>query len=443
MNENLCTLSDLNEAIRTRDVAKVAAILKQQPELASEFDEDQDRPFEHLFYFTEEFPDDEDQVIAIADLLLQAGVDVNDTVNFNGDRPLHHAAAKGYVELSKMLISKGASLNMTNRVKETPMSFAIYNGDMPLLLMFIELGAWLFDKELVHAVTHRNKEMVIALLELGLDIHYIDFDGYDLLFIAITRGGYDLVKFFLEKGLNPNRLQGGSMLPLHHAAAVGKLEMVKCLLQYGADVHAVEPKSGNTALFGTVLISNREVMSELLASGANINAVNNHGNTPLHLAVNNRMADIIPLMVQKGANLNQMNHNGLTPLAYAITEVATPEALALAKEHTTEELRRLLNTRHDKRYPRSAKNLFKKLTKLYEEKTVQVMRDALHALQGLETDPNKMSKTLRLAHVGLFSTCKHPEAATQLPWDIQIHIARKQLETDFEPCERLMKHTRS
>ena len=55
----------------------------------------------------------------------------------------------------------------------------------------------------------------------------------------------------------------------------------------------------------------------LLEKGANINAKNNHGNTPLHLAAIHGMTEVIRVLLNHGAKLHATNDDGKTALRYA------------------------------------------------------------------------------------------------------------------------------
>jgi ankyrin repeat protein len=61
-----------------------------------------------------------------------------------------------------------------------------------------------------------------------------------------------------------------------------------------------------------------EAIKLLLASGADINAANDSGDTPLHVAVTGRGSEaIVRCLIERGANLKAQNKRGQTPLAVA------------------------------------------------------------------------------------------------------------------------------
>lgn len=86
-----------------------------------------------------------------------------------------------------------------------------------------------------------------------------------------------------------------------------RAECVRLLAQAGANVNARD-NNGNTPLHETFLI---DVQEELLKLGADVNARNDDGETPIFTAVNE---DAIPLFIEHGADLTIRNNKGETVL---------------------------------------------------------------------------------------------------------------------------------
>jgi ankyrin repeat protein len=121
------------------------------------------------------------------------------------------------------------------------------------------------------------------------------------------------------------------------AARTGSVDAVKVLLAHGADVNAKETWHGETALMWAVSEKHPDVARELLAKGADVNArsaVNAWerqstaeprekwlplgGLTALEFAARDGCAACIPALVEAGADINAPDQDGITPLLSAI-----------------------------------------------------------------------------------------------------------------------------
>ena len=121
----------------------------------------------------------------------------------------------------------------------------------------------------------------------------------------------------LQQGGNPNtKSPAGGLTPLHIAANFGNAEMVKLLLEAGADARATDT-SGNNALHSVACASVthtengeeaeeclQEITKLLVHAGADINHANEYGVTPLIVAANN-IRLLVPPFIQAGARLPQ------------------------------------------------------------------------------------------------------------------------------------------
>lgn len=98
-------------------------------------------------------------------------------------------------------------------------------------------------------------------------------------------------------GANVNA-RGNSGMPLFLAAGEGKLEVVRYLLNEGADVNARE-SWGSTALVEAAYYGHIDVIKELLLRGADINAIGEQG-TALDIAINRNNTAVADLLRHRG-----------------------------------------------------------------------------------------------------------------------------------------------
>ncbi len=134
--------------------------------------------------------------------------------------------------------------------------------------------------------------------------------------IAASYGGNAKeVTRLLDSGTSPNPPEGtrSRNTPLRFAAMSGDVETARVLLAHGADPNTASPFS-EAVTFGHAALS-----QQLLTAGASADGVESTGITLLHWAVITNRASLIPILVKAGADLNATDDYGFTPLMYAAT----------------------------------------------------------------------------------------------------------------------------
>lgn len=127
--------------------------------------------------------------------------------------------------------------------------------------------------------------------------------------LAAGTGSLDLVKMLLDAGADINAPGPGTggLTALQVAAGAGLLDMVKLLLNAGADVNAPGSNiGGRTALRVATGTGSLEMVKILLDAGADPNARGSQigGRTPLQVAAGARSLDMVQLLLNAGANVN-------------------------------------------------------------------------------------------------------------------------------------------
>jgi ankyrin repeat protein len=128
-------------------------------------------------------------------------------------------------------------------------------------------------------------------------------------------GDTDLVKLFLDAGMDPNITDEENQTPLMRAATTGTPRLVKILIARGADVNARDWNNA-TALALAAWVGNSESILILLDAGADINAIENHGFTPLHYAALAGHYRCVSILLERGANMNAQDESGNTAIIF-------------------------------------------------------------------------------------------------------------------------------
>ncbi|MDR3285053.1 MAG: ankyrin repeat domain-containing protein [Holosporales bacterium] len=153
----------------------------------------------------------------------------------------------------------------------------------------------------------------------------------DQLFAAVERGYCGEVEELILKSENKKALVNArdvfGWTPLHNAASGGNLEIVKVLLEAGANKDAIyNSYYGITPLHGAAFRGHTKVVKVLLKAGADKDAKGNDGCTPLHRAASEGQVEVVKVLLAAGANKDAKDDYGWTPLHIAVsrgyTEVA-------------------------------------------------------------------------------------------------------------------------
>lgn len=120
-----------------------------------------------------------------------------------------------------------------------------------------------------------------------------------------------------QAGANPNLTDGDGVSPLFWACYAGNVDMMRSLLDHGADVNAVDISTGFTPLFLTALHGHVEATQVLLQKHASIHSVDNIGRTPLMLAASRGRQDTVRVLLLHGANAATVDAEGLGCIDHA------------------------------------------------------------------------------------------------------------------------------
>lgn len=291
--------------------------------------------------------------IKTAKILIEAGVDIN-KLGDCGRTPLVNAILDDRIELVKLLLELGADVNVYSRAKHSPLMLSLINKNSTIARMIIEAGANLNtvtdygftplhyairmnDIEMVkfmvekgalvnnnlnkwgnslikEAVNKENLDMVSYLINIGLDIKKLDYDGNTLLHWIATTGNINLINLVLDTGIvDVNILNTCGATPLILAVSYSNKEMVSLLIQRKADVN-IQSNSGRSILHVAITAGDKDIIKTLIENDASINIVDNDGWTPLHETAHSAKIGVMRMLIKAGAELYSINKYNKTAL---------------------------------------------------------------------------------------------------------------------------------
>ncbi|KAL9696031.1 hypothetical protein quinque_015316 [Culex quinquefasciatus] len=247
-----------------------------------------------------------------------------------GEAPLHSAIANRHTEIVLLLLKKGANVTVAATERGwTPLHFAVQQNLLSIAEILLERGAPVHgvsrDREetaLHLAVAAENLAMVQLLLGKGADADALDRCGKTGLNYAVRSKSVEIVTTLLKYGATLYEYDLG-WTPLHEAASVGSLELVELFLAQGVDVNR-RARHGLTPLMLASFARQTNMVKLLLDRGANVNlGTYGDGYMPLHCAAHKNCPEMIRLFAKKGADVNCLAKSmGYTPLQEAIRNKA-------------------------------------------------------------------------------------------------------------------------
>ncbi|MCP9266184.1 Ankyrin repeat domain-containing protein 17 [Dirofilaria immitis] len=148
-------------------------------------------------------------------------------------------------------------------------------------------------------------------LELNLSEDESEDNGDMLLNLAVSAGYLDLTKELVEIRGNPNYVStNNDRTPLMEACCAGHSDIVKHLLEHGADMNAMSATK-NTPLIYASAAGNVECASLLLDYGCDTTIRNDNGHCALMEAASSGYLDVVSLLVQHGFQVLPCNQNDL------------------------------------------------------------------------------------------------------------------------------------
>ena len=190
-----------------------------------------------------------------------------------------------------------------DEMDETVVHVSIKTDEIPIISVILKYCQTNLSKDdFKELINKKNSKGVAAL-------HYASFHG-----------NVDIIKYLINYGADIKVLTGRKLNVIHYAAQGNKpnsLVYYYLFHKNEIDLEKVD-NGGSTPLHWASFSSSVELSMYLLNYGVNINKKDKNGNTPLHLAVIKNSYKMVQKLLQNGANANIKNNENRTPKDIAL-----------------------------------------------------------------------------------------------------------------------------
>ena len=275
-------------------------------------------------------------------MLLDRGADVNGAEPKSLQNALMWAASEGHPDVVDLLIERGANVNAASKSGFTPLIFAAMKNDAREVQRLLSAGAdpnyAVADKALGEmkvlsiAVASRSYAASLALVDGGADPNIADRTGRTPLHDAAQAGALPLVRKLLAKGAKTNvqtgpaapapfRPPAGEQTPLLLAARNNRVEVMRALIEAGADTK-IKGQDGAGLLLAAAASGRLGATKYAFEFDQDVKATDKNGLTAMHECVTNPgsgatqddRTELVQYLADIGVPLDEKDARGRTPI---------------------------------------------------------------------------------------------------------------------------------
>jgi len=254
--------------------------------------------------------------------LIRKGANI-DSEDEDGQTLLLYACSKGHSDPARFLIVEGADVNAKSKKGQTPLGQAVQHRMLKVAGLLLDRGATIQPSMLLDAVRKNDKDMAGLLLKKGADIDVVAGDLTPL-HLAVTMDRPQMVRYLMD--------EGADFSPIHAAAYFGELDRVRGYLIKEFSVDARD-SMGLTPLHWAVCGGRAAVIRLLVGKGANIDEQDDRGFAPLHYATMRGQRTTVEYLLANGADVSLRTRSDRLPLDVAV-ESGVVDVVQLLIEHS-------------------------------------------------------------------------------------------------------------
>ncbi|GBP23948.1 Ankyrin-3 [Eumeta japonica] len=262
--------------------------------------------------------------VPVLRLLIDSGCKV-DIAAGDGLTPLHVAIIRNHIDVVKILLASGSQINYKTYDKTTALHFASSRGHLDMVKILVNAGAHLEARDtnertaLYLAAARGLEDVVKYLISVGANVNGEEIHGYTPLCEAVWQGYTSVVNVLLSSGARTTH----SHNLLHYAVMKGQQDMVATLAKAGAGIN-LHNDNGDTPLLLAVRLQRLNIVRLLVKYGANINSCNSITcANALHIIVDSvcnkdLLCEMIFCLLELGIDIDHVALSGDTALNRAL-----------------------------------------------------------------------------------------------------------------------------
>ena len=230
-----------------------------------------------------------------------------------GQSIVHYFVRTKNLKGIRQCIIKGIPISVKDDNKKTPLDVAFENLDDE---ESVEIAAELImggADEVATDFAYFQDAMLARNVNSRFD------DGQTPLHLAAIYGHNAIAKYLLENNADTSVQDSSGATPLHEAVRYGNVEIAKALLNSGANVNARDNLGKTPVMLILPKDKTAEIYKLLIAHRADLTQKDMFGDTVLHTAsMLNVGASTFGILIDGGADVDARNKEGVTPLAIAV-----------------------------------------------------------------------------------------------------------------------------
>uniref|UniRef100_A0A8D8A120 Ankyrin-1 n=1 Tax=Culex pipiens TaxID=7175 RepID=A0A8D8A120_CULPI len=261
-----------------------------------------------------------------------------------GETLLHVACRTGNLKIVKLLIQKGADVNLKNKSSDTPLDLALklfhldvvkylhhecnavtnlFNAGMSdflsnsagkncLIVQISENTVNCTCTDIAETVEAECtvKNAIRTCLFVNMDFNLRDNNGNSALHLVAKSGCIEAMKILCKNKVQINGQNIEGKTPLHFAVKNGSYHLVEFLVSQGSDLTLTD-KTGNTVLHSAAKVCDEKMINTLIemfrSQSLSLDTENFNGKSPLYIALNGCKETTVKLLLDAGANINSLS----------------------------------------------------------------------------------------------------------------------------------------